>query len=118
MGTYLQLTVTDTLGVRIDGLDAFDPRARVSRTCWYRLPGDWLVDGALRSWRRDQLIDGCYAPGWRRGNPDGSRYVVLDIQERVLSDAEAIARPWLCDRAAYYVCPPAGAVRAVAPSEL
>jgi hypothetical protein len=118
VGVYLRLTITDTLAVWVEGSTAFDPLAKITRTFWCRLPGDWVVDGALREARRDCLVDHLYGPGWRTGNPDGSRYIILDMQEKLLSEREAEAKPWLSDRANFYVCEPDGTLSEVVPSRL
>ncbi|MEH1128618.1 hypothetical protein [Micromonospora sp. CPCC 206061] len=118
MYEYLRLTITDTLGVRVDGNHAVNPLAKVTRTFWYRLPADWVAGGALAAGRLERLIDAIYGPRWREGNPDGSRYVILGIQETVLSDQEADGKPWLSDRAAFYVVGEDGRLREVIPAEL
>lgn len=118
MSAYLRLTVTDTLGVWVDGNHAFSPLAKVTRTCWYRVPSDWVVGGALAPGRRDRLVDALYGPGWREGNPDGSRYVLLEVDEKVLTEREVRSRPWLSDRAGFYVWTPEGEFREVIPAEL
>ncbi|GLH95929.1 hypothetical protein [Phytohabitans aurantiacus] len=118
MYEYLRLTITDTLGVWIDGNHAVNPLAKVTRTFWYRLPGDWVSGDALVAGRLDRLVDAIYGQDWREGNPDGSRYVILGIQEKVLSDHEADGKPWLSDRAAFYVVDAGDTLREVIPAEL
>lgn len=115
---YVRLTITDTLGVLVDGAHAVNPLAKVTRTFWYRLPPGWICDGRLEPRRREQLVDLLYGPGWRTGNGDGSRYVILELQERVLSVDEARARPWLGDRAAFYVWADGDVLEEVIPSRL
>ncbi|MDG4763872.1 hypothetical protein O7632_07085 [Solwaraspora sp. WMMD406] len=112
------MKITDTLGVWVEGAHAFDPQAKVTRIFWYRLPAEWIVDGALPRERRETLVDQLYGPGWREGNPDGSRYIILALQEQVLTDEEADGKPWLSDRAGFYVCDTEGDLREVVPSEL
>jgi len=102
MCAYVRLTITDTLGVLVDDVHAFSPLAKVTRTFWYRLPESWVSGTRLVPQRREDLLDRLYGPGWREGQPDGSRYMILEIQERVLSVDEAQAKPWLADRAAFY----------------
>jgi hypothetical protein len=114
---YLRLTVTDTLGVPIDGSPAFDPLAKVTRTFWYRLPADWFHAGRLRREHRERLLDQLYGRD-RRAGGDGSRYLILDLDERVLSAHEARGRPWLSDRAAFYVWRDGDVVEEVVPSRL
>ncbi|MFY1636075.1 hypothetical protein ACN27F_22830 [Solwaraspora sp. WMMB335] len=118
VGVYFQLRITDTLGVWVKGAHAFNPLARVTRTFWYRLPAEWMVEGALPQERREMLVDRLYGPGWRDGNPDGSRYIILGVQEKVLSAREAAGKPWLADRGGFYVWVADGELREVVPSEL
>jgi hypothetical protein len=114
---YLRLTVTDTLGVPVEGSHAVDPLAKVTRTFWYRLPADWVSAGQLRPQRRERLLHLLYGPDWRGGNDD-SRYVILDLQERVLSADEARGRPWLGDRAAFFAWSDGDVLEEVIPSRL
>jgi hypothetical protein len=44
--------------------------------------------------------------------------VILGIQEKVLSDHEADGKPWLSDRAAFYVVDAGDTLREVIPAEL
>jgi hypothetical protein len=118
VSAYLQLTITDTLGVWVNGDHAINPMAKVTRTFWYRLPEHWVAGGALSPDRRQHLINRLYGPGWREGNPDGSRFVILDLQEKVLSAREARAKPWLSDRAGFFVLTDDDLLREVIPAEL
>ncbi len=118
MSVYLRLTVTDTLGVPVEGSHAVDPLAKVTRTFWYRLPADWVYAGQLRPPRRERLLDLLYGPERRGSSNDDSRYVILDLQERVLSDEEAHGRPWLGDRAAFYAWCDGDVIEEVIPSRL
>lgn len=115
---YLRLTITDTLGVLVDGSHAVNPLARVTRTFWYRLPTDWVCGNRLLPERLELLLDLLYGAGWREGNGDGSRYVILETREQVLSDEQAYARPWLADRAAFYAWSPGDVFEEVIPSRL
>jgi hypothetical protein len=115
---YLRLTITDTLSVLVDGGQAVNPLAKVTRTFWYRLPSDWVSGGRLVRARRDYLLDLLYGPGWRHGNGDGSRYVILDLQEHVLTDDEARRRPWLSERAAFYAWRPGDVIEEIIPANL
>ncbi|WFE24945.1 hypothetical protein O7623_16055 [Solwaraspora sp. WMMD791] len=118
VGIYFRLQITDTLGVWVEGTHAFDPAAGITRTFWYRLPTEWVVNGAILQQRREMLVDRLYGPGWRNGNPDGSRYIILRVREKVLTDGEAAGKPWLAERGGFFVCAPDGAQREVVPSEL
>jgi hypothetical protein len=115
---YLQLTVTDTLAVWADGSHAVNPSAKVVRTAWYRLPDHWVIDDVLAPGRCDRLVDNLYGPDWRRGHPDGSRFVLLDLRVRVLSPEEARTRPWLGDRAAFYAWDTDDDIHEVIPARL
>ena len=118
MCVYLRLTVTDTLGVPVDGSHAVDPLAKVTRTFWYRLPSDWIRAGRLAPQRRERLLNMLYGADWSGGNMDGSRYVILELQEQVLSAEEARGRPWLAERAAFYAWRDGDELEEVIPSRL
>lgn len=115
MATYLRLTVTDLLHAAGVGLPAATPLVRSTRTAWCRVPAEWVVDGGLAPGRRAYLVDGLYGPGRPQ---DRTRFVVLDVRAKVLSEREASSRPWLGDRAGCYVCAPDGTPRVVTPAEL
>jgi hypothetical protein len=118
MRVYLRLTITDTLSVLVDGSPAVNPLAKVTRTFWYRLPPEWISGGRLLPERRGYLLDLLYGPGWRQGNGDGSRYVILEIVEHVLTDDEARGRPWLSDRAAFYAWREGDVIEEIIPAQL
>ena len=94
---YLRLTITDTLSFWDDYLGdyLFNPANSKTFTLWYRLPDKWLEQGALVSDRREDLLAHLYGSNWRLGNDDGSKYVVLTINEHELSDTEASQRLWV-----------------------
>lgn len=94
--TYLRLTITDTMGFWDDYLSdyIFDPTNSKTFTNWYRVPDEWLQDGTLIPERREQLFKHLYGSEWRRGNGDGSKYVILKIEEHELSDVEKAQRVW------------------------
>jgi hypothetical protein len=118
VSAYVRLTITDTLGVLVDGSHAFSPLTRVTRTFWYRLPEFWVAGGRLARVRREQILDQLYGDDWRTGQADGSRYVILEIQERVLSPQEAEGKPWLSDRAAFYAWREGDVIEEVIPANL
>jgi hypothetical protein len=118
VSVYVRLTVTDTLGVLIDGSHAFNPLAKVTRTFWYRLPAAWVCAGRLVPSRRDHLLELLYGEDWTSGTGDGSHYIVLNVQERVLTEQEARARPWLSDRAAFYAWRDGDVLEEVIPAAL
>ncbi|BAY10044.1 hypothetical protein [Calothrix sp. NIES-2098] len=94
---YLRLTITDTLSFWDDYLSGyiFDPENSKTFTNWYRIPDKWLENGTLVPERREQLLEHLYGSNWRLGNEDGSKYVVLKIDEHELSDTETAQRLWV-----------------------
>lgn len=121
VGAYLRLTITDTPSDAPIGQFTAVAVTRATRTIWFHLPADWVVDGGLLPCRRKFLLDGLYPPGPASsggGQRPADRYVVLDVQERLLSETEARSRPWLCDRAAFRRYRADGSSRAVTPAEL
>lgn len=115
---YLRLTVTDVPGVWVDERHAAVGLDRVTRSYWYRLPAHWCPDGVLLGHRRGQLVDALYGPGRHQADAEGSRYLVLQVREELLSGERARARPWLADLAGCFVWTEPDRVRPAAPSEL
>jgi hypothetical protein len=70
---------------------------RVMMYC--RLPSGWLDGEALHADKLELVLAQLYGAGWRRGNSDGSRYVVQHINVHVLAEDELHARPWLASPA-------------------
>ena len=93
---YLRLTITDTMGFWDDYLETYVFNADRSRsfTSWYRLPDEWIANGELIPNRREAVFRYWYGETWRLGNGDGSQYVVLAINEHVLSADEVTQRVW------------------------
>jgi hypothetical protein len=108
VGTYLRLTITDAPSNAPVGPLAMIPTSRATRTVWCHLPADWVTDGALRPGRREILLAQLAAPRW----------VVLEVEERLLSEREARERPWLDDLAAFCRYGADGAARPVTAGEL
>lgn len=120
MGAYLRLTITDTPSDAPIGQFTAVAVTRATRTIWFHLPADWVADGGLLPCRRKFLLDGLYPPATASpgaGRP-ADRYVLLDVQERLLSETEARSRPWLGDQAAFRRYRPDGSSRVVTPAEL
>jgi hypothetical protein len=94
---YLRLTITDTLSFWDDYLSGYisAPASSQTFTNWYRVPDEWLENGTLVGERREHLLAHLYGSNWRLGNDDGSKYVVLTIDEHELSDAERVQRLWV-----------------------
>jgi hypothetical protein len=58
------------------------------------VPDTWLHGSALAPERREQILAFLYGADWRLGNGDGSKYVVLSIEQHVLSELETAQRVW------------------------
>jgi hypothetical protein len=71
--------------------------APASYTCilYLRVPDGWLSGSALLPAKKEAVLENLYGKTWRQGNEDGSRYVVLDNRETLLSAQEEAARVWL-----------------------
>jgi hypothetical protein len=107
---YLRMVITDTLAFWDDYLGdyTFNPDHAKTFTNWYRLPDDWLSDGALAAERREQILGHLYGADWRQGNGDGSKYIVLNLDEHALLDAERAERPWTTSAGTCYAAEAAG----------
>lgn len=101
---YVRLTITDTLGFWDDYLGdyLFNPTNSQTFTNWYRVPDEWLENGRLVPDRREHLLAHLYGANWRLGNEDGSKYVVLTIDEQELSDAERAQQLWVSTQGTCY----------------
>ena|ERR1043166_7515793 len=73
---------------------AFNPEQAKTFTTWYRLPDDWFADGSLVTDKREALLRFLYGASWRMGNGDGSRFVILSLDDHTLTPTEAAERPW------------------------
>ena len=109
-----------------DGLMLPGFTAPASYTCviFCRVPPDWLDGARLGEEKLEVIYESLYGPGWRAGNEDGSRYVVLDVDSRVLEPDEEQSAPWRDavddDQHHYwfYHASGAGGLQAVSPAEL
>src|SRR5882724_1188829 len=101
---YLKITITDTMSFWDDYLCdyVFNPSNSKTFTGWYRVPEDWLREDGLIPERQEKLLEYMYGATWRSGNDDGSKYVVLKMEEHKLTDAEIAERPWLVTRESCY----------------
>jgi hypothetical protein len=115
---YLKTIITDTMGFWDDFLGDYvaNPNRSKTFTDWYRLPEDWLHDGVLIPERRQALLRHMYGPSWRLGNGDGSKYVVLNMEEHLLSEAEVAERPWLLLHDKCYTVDSDGVIADIDPS--
>jgi len=117
---YLRVTITDTLGFWDDYLGdyTFNPDQAKTFINWYRLPDDWLPDGALPAERREQILAHLYGADWRQGNGDGSKYIVLNLDEHALLDAEQAERAWTKSAGTCYAVEAAGQFARLSPDAL
>jgi hypothetical protein len=71
--------------------------APASYTCiiFCRVSPDWLEDGQVKMAKMEMVFEHLYGKHWRAGNDDGSRYVVLSVEARILTTAEEQTAPWL-----------------------
>jgi len=107
------------MGFWDDFIGDYAPSPRTKTfTDWYRLPDGWLRDGALVPERREALLRHLYGDSWRLGNGDGSKYLVLNLDERLLTADEVAQRQWLATRENCYAVDPSGTVSSVKPEEL
>lgn len=112
---YLRLTITDTLSFWDDDLSGYihDPANSQTFTNWYRVPDEWLENGTLVPERREYLLAHLYGSNWRLGNDDGSKYVVLTLDEHELSDAERAQRLWSSTKDTCYAVSDDGTIERV-----
>ena len=117
---YVRWTITDTMAFWDDylGIYVHNPANSKTFTAWYRVPDQWLENRTLVAERREQLLRHLYGSGWRLGNGDGSKYVVLAIDERELSDAEAAQRSWASTKGSCYAVSDDGTVESVNPDAM
>ena len=88
--TALVLTITDGL---------MFPSGNVSKStyncnffCW--IPREWTENLQLKNEYLEKLYAQFYGLGWRSGNSDGSRYVVLEANSAVISPERVEATKW------------------------
>src|ERR1700757_3062639 len=112
---YLRLTITDTLGFWDDYLESyvFNSEQGKTLTSWYRVPDEWMRDGALLPDRQKALLRHRYGEDWRLGNGDGSQYVVLSLDGHELTAGEVAVRPWEQTRDACYAVDDGGGISTV-----
>ena len=105
MTKYLQLTTTDTLSFWDDYIEdyVFNPEKKLVTTSWYKLPDDWLNAGKLKEDKLEAILKKFYGENWRERNEDGSKWQVLGLEEKLLSDAESLQKPWLTEKGICYV---------------
>lgn len=120
MTTYLKLTLTDTLSFWDDYIEnyTFNPDNKKYFIAWYRLPEDWVEDHQLKSDKLEVILKQIYGEKWRMGNGDGSRYQVLDLKEKILSQEESVQKPWLNEKRACYIISDNDSIKECKPTEL
>jgi hypothetical protein len=89
--------------VRIDYKEAlmfasgFVAEAEYDSTIFCGFPSEWVdaeAEEAVAPGKLEEIFRQLYGAGWRYGNEDGSRYLVLRPEIRALSPAEEQAEPW------------------------
>jgi hypothetical protein len=58
------------------------------------VPPDWLEGEQLKPAKLEAVFEKLYGAQWRSGNSDGSQYVVLSVETRILDAAEEQAAAW------------------------
>ena len=101
MTRRIKLTIRDTLAFYRESLGdyTFNPEVSQTQSYWFALPDAALDDkDNVVPQFREPILQAIYGKTWRRGNPDGSKYIVLHIQPAVPTAQEAKDRPWKTDR--------------------
>ena len=117
---YLKLTITDTMSFWDNYIEdyVFSTEQSKTFTTWYRLPEVWFRDSVLVAEKRDALLKHLYGETWRLGNGDGSRYVVLALEDHMLSLSEVADRPWARAGGSCYALGDNGTLANVEPNAL
>lgn len=90
MKTAVQVTLKD--GLRFPS--GFIAQASYSCIIFCRVPADWLEGSVLKADKLEEIFETLYGESWRQGNEDGSQYVVLSAESRVLTPAEEQSVIW------------------------
>lgn len=53
-----------------------------------RVPNEWVGAGHLSGEKLEKLFEKMYGENWRAGNDDGSHYVVLSVEGKMLNSQE------------------------------
>jgi hypothetical protein len=91
MQKTVRVEMTDGLGLP----SGFVSPASYTCVIYYRLPEDWLAGQELLPDKREAMLEAMYGSNWRRGNDDGSYFVVYSFVERLLTAEEEEERGWL-----------------------
>jgi hypothetical protein len=85
----------------------------------------WLKGPSLMPDKLELLLEALYGTTWRRGNSDGSQYVVQGMGARLLNPSREAEKPWQHDdpnnkqlRFFHYVVGTDGQFKLVSPAEL
>ena len=62
---------------------------------YLKIPVRWLAGDDLLESKKEAVLENFYGQGWRRGNEDGSAYVVHRFKTNVLRAEETRERVWL-----------------------
>jgi hypothetical protein len=90
MKRVVQITLKDGLMFPT----SFIARAPYACVIFCRVPPDWLDGDQLRMEKLETVYEALYGKVWRAGNDDGSQYVVLRVEVRMLTAAEEQAAAW------------------------
>lgn len=90
MDTIVQITLKDGLMFP----SGFTALAAYSCIIFCRVPPEWLDGDKLEATKLEAVFEKLYGENWRAGNVDGSRYVVQNVESRVLTPAEEQTSSW------------------------
>lgn len=88
--TALVLTISDGLMLPSDFVKKSSYNCNFF--CW--IPREWTEDLQLKTEYLEKLYEQFYGAGWRAGNSDGSRYVVLEANSAVISPERVESTKW------------------------
>ncbi|HQU81994.1 MAG TPA: hypothetical protein PKY59_02655 [Pyrinomonadaceae bacterium] len=88
--TALILTISDGLSLPSGFVKKSDYNCNFF--CW--IPREWTEDLQLKAEYLEKLYEQFYGAGWRAGNSDGSRYVVLEANSSVISPERLQGTDW------------------------
>ncbi len=117
--TTLLITITD--GLSLPSGFVKQSSYNCNFFCW--VPREWTEDLQLKSEYLEKLYEQFYGAGWRSGNSDGSRYVVLESNSAVISPERVQGTNWNVaqnnelNRYWYYIGEVGGAFRNVTVDE-
>jgi hypothetical protein len=101
MTRRIKLTIRDTLAFYRESLGdyTFNPEVSQTQSYWFALPDAALDDkDNVVPQFREPILQAIYGKAWRRGNADGSKYIVLHIEPAIPTPQEEKERPWKSER--------------------